>query len=109
MKTATLPSFRVEPALRVSQSEFVSRGLASLENAKHTGKYIGSDVVLGKLWCMLAVAESKRQSRQRCAIRCGSHTRPNVTLIEIGDSTQALVAAARHQLDDIYRSKHYLT
>ena len=87
MKTSTLPSIRVEPALRATvealladgetlsefveksvrqavlrranQSEFVSRGLLSLERARHTGKYVESDIVLEKLSRKLAAAKSK--------------------------------------------------
>ena len=74
MKTAILPSVRVEPALRASveslleagetlsgfvenavrqtvmrrqnQAEFVARGLVSLENARRTGEYVDADEVV---------------------------------------------------------------
>lgn len=39
MKTATLPSLRVEP-------EFVASGLASLEEAEGTGVYYTTDDIL---------------------------------------------------------------
>jgi predicted transcriptional regulator len=87
MKTATIPSIRVEPELREqvenvlvegetlsqfvensvresvqrrrTQSEFVARGLASLANAKATGIYVDVGVTLGKLDAMLATAKAK--------------------------------------------------
>jgi predicted transcriptional regulator len=86
MKTATFPSLRVEPELREAveqcleegetvssfveqsirhnierrrhQSEFIARGLASRDDAKRTGVYFGSDVVLGRLEKMLSDAKS---------------------------------------------------
>lgn len=90
MKTAILPSVRVDPALRASveslleagetlsgfvehavrqtvmrrqnQAEFVARGLMSLENAKRTGEYVDSDDVVGKLAQKLAAAKLKLQA-----------------------------------------------
>jgi predicted transcriptional regulator len=90
MKTAILPSVRVDPALRASveslleagetlsgfvenavrqtvmrrqnQAEFVARGLMSLENAKRTGEYVDSDDVVKKLAQKLAAAKSKLQA-----------------------------------------------
>ena len=92
MKTAILPSVRVEPELRLSvesmlgagetlsgfvenavrqtvqrrqnQAEFVARGLMSLENAKRTGEYVDADDVLKKLTQKLAVAKLKLQAPQ---------------------------------------------
>ena len=89
MKTATIPSLRVEPALRdaaesvlrqgetlssfVEQSlkanitrrrvhqEFIARGLASREEARRTGEYIDAEVVVQELDVMLATA--KRRTR----------------------------------------------
>lgn len=77
MKTATLPSLRVEPELRDAaesvleagetlssfiegavretverrrtRAEFIARGLASREEAKRTGVYIPADAVLADL------------------------------------------------------------
>lgn len=82
MKSATIPSLRVDPELRleaesvlqegetlssfVEQSlkanierrklhkEFVSKGLASRENARTTGAYFSAESVLGELDAMLA-------------------------------------------------------
>ncbi|MCL6706336.1 prevent-host-death protein [Pseudomonas sp. R2.Fl] len=81
MKTATLPSLRVDPELRAaaesvleegeslsafveasvraqvhrrkSQAEFIARGLASLAEAERTGVYYTSEQVLGELKGML--------------------------------------------------------
>ena len=92
MKTAILPSVRVDPALRVSvesllkagetlsgfveyavrqtviqrqnQAEFVARGLMSLENAKRTGEYVDVENVLDKLGQKLAAAKSKLLASQ---------------------------------------------
>ena len=96
MKTATLPSIRIEPALRTSvesllqggetlsgcvesavrqtvmqrqnQAEFVARGLLSLENAKRTGEYMDVEPVLEKLAQKLAAAKAKMLARQQYAI-----------------------------------------
>ena len=87
MKTAILPSVRVEPALRASveslleagetlsgfvenavrqtvtrrqnQAEFVARGLMSLENAKRTGEYVDAGDVVEKLAQKIAAAKAK--------------------------------------------------
>jgi len=87
MKTATIPSLRVDPELRraaesvlqdgetlsgfVAQSlrnnierrrfqqEFVARGLASREQARLTGEYLSAGEVLCELEDMLAQAEAK--------------------------------------------------
>ncbi|MCK8780536.1 prevent-host-death protein [Rhizobium sp. NTR19] len=81
MKTATIPSLRVDPELRAaaesvlkegetlsafvesslrqqvhvrkSQAEFIARGLASREEAKRTGEYYSAELVLGELKAML--------------------------------------------------------
>lgn len=86
MKTATIPSLKVDPELRlaaeeslqegetlsgfVEQSireaverrrnrrEFIARGLASRENAQASGVYISSDSVMAKLEDMLAAAKA---------------------------------------------------
>lgn len=77
MKTATIPSVRVEPELRSEvesllgegetlsefveasvrasvqrrriQAEFIARGLRSLDEARDTGEYVDADVVVGQL------------------------------------------------------------
>jgi predicted transcriptional regulator len=89
MKTAILPSIRVDPALRASveslleagetlsgfvenavrqtvlrrqnQVEFIARGLMSLENAKRTGEYVDADAVVENLARKLAAAKAKLQ------------------------------------------------
>src|SRR5690606_34136088 len=81
MKTATIPSLRVDPELRAaaesvlkegetlsafvesslrqqvhvrkSQAEFIASGLASREEAKRTGEYYSAELVLGELKAML--------------------------------------------------------
>ncbi|MDD5175631.1 MAG: prevent-host-death protein [Sterolibacterium sp.] len=86
MKTATIPSLRVDPKLRLSaesvlqegeslssfveqairitiehrqaQREFIARGLASRDNAQHTGVYIAADAVVNRLEVMLNNAKS---------------------------------------------------
>lgn len=88
MKTANLPSVRVEPELRAeleslleagetlsgfveaavrasvhrrrAQAEFVARGLRSLDEARRTGKYVDADVVVGKLQRKLEAARARR-------------------------------------------------
>ena len=88
MKTATLPSLRVEPELRAAaekvlkdgeslssfvetsiresiarrqlQAEFLARGLASRDRARETARYIDADDVLGRLDTMLAAARAGR-------------------------------------------------
>ena len=93
MKTATLPSLRVEPELRESaesvlregetlsgfietslreaiqrrriRSEFIARGLASGEAARRTGAYIDAEVVHGELARNLAQARTTLQKKAR--------------------------------------------
>lgn len=88
MKTATIPSLRVAPELRAAaenilqegetlssfvedairssierrhvQSEFISRGLASRDEAKRSGEYLSSDSVLKDLDRMLTATEKKK-------------------------------------------------
>lgn len=88
MKSATLPAVRVDPELReqvegvlaegetlsefveaavrdgvhrrVAQAEFVRRGLASLEAARTSGRYITADTALQTLENRLAAARVKR-------------------------------------------------
>ena len=86
MKSATIPSLRVDPALRraaenvlkdgeslsgfmeqalrssiarrQTQQAFLARGLASREDAQHTGEYVPADDVLRELDAMLGHAEN---------------------------------------------------
>lgn len=90
MKTATLPSLRVEPKLRKAaesvlregeslssfmeqslrdevnrrrmQAEFIARGLAAREEAKRTGVYYTVDEVMGSLRSILKDAKAKKHS-----------------------------------------------
>jgi hypothetical protein len=87
MKTATIPSLRVDAALRQAaedvlqegeslssfvehsvraqierrrtQEEFIARGLASRDKARRTGRYISSDEVVKTLASRLAAAKAK--------------------------------------------------
>ena len=87
MKTATIPSLRVDPELRLAaesvllkgetlssfieqslraniehrhwQAEFVARGLASRDEARKTGEYFAAEEVLQELDDMLSRTESK--------------------------------------------------
>lgn len=91
MKTATLPSIRVEPEFRSAvesllgehetltefvenavretanrrraQTEFLARGIQSLEDAKRTDNYVDADLVLEKLRQRLGAAKAQIQSR----------------------------------------------
>ncbi len=91
MKSASIPSLRVEPALRQAaegvlrdgetlssfveqsvrdqvarrqmQREFIARGLASREDARRTGLYFGADAVHAQLQDMLAKAEATKDGR----------------------------------------------
>ena len=84
MKTATLPPIRVEPVFRgelegvllqgetisgfvesavrasvqkrVDQAEFVQRGIASIQEAKHAGNSVAAELVIAKLEAKLAAA-----------------------------------------------------
>jgi predicted transcriptional regulator len=90
MKTASIPSLRVAPALRqaaeevlgegeslsnfveqsiresierrLAQREFIARGLASRDKAKQSGKYVSSDTVVGRLEKMLAQAKASSKT-----------------------------------------------
>lgn len=90
MKTATIPSLRVEPELRAAaesvlkegetlsafvedsvrkqisyrktQAEFIARGLASLAEAERTGVYYTSEEVLAELKGML---DAKRAEKRK--------------------------------------------
>ena len=91
MKSASIPSLRVEPELRKAaesvlrdgeslssfveqslrahvtrrqlQNEFVARGLASLDEARRTGEYVDADVVHAELHDMLVKAETAKGKR----------------------------------------------
>jgi hypothetical protein len=87
MKTSTIPAVRVEPELREQvervlqdgetlssfveacvrdtvrrrneQAEFLARGIASLEAAKRSGRYVSATVVMAKLQARLDIAKTK--------------------------------------------------
>ncbi|SMC96355.1 YlcI/YnfO family protein [Rhizobium sp. RU36D] len=89
MKSATIPSLRVDPALRAdaesvlkegetlsafvenslraqihyrkTQAEFIARGLASLAEAERTGVYYTTEEVLGRLKAKLDAAKAARE------------------------------------------------
>lgn len=89
MKSATIPSVRVEPALRAAveellsegetvsefveasvraavlrrrnQAEFVARGVRSLENARSTGHYVDADSVVQRLQNKLDAARARQR------------------------------------------------
>ncbi|WP_105439153.1 YlcI/YnfO family protein [Neorhizobium sp. T25_13] len=91
MKTATIPSLRVDPELRAAaesvlkegetlsafvenslraqinyrqtQAEFIARGLASLAEAERTGVYYSSEEVLGELKSMLDAKRAEKRSK----------------------------------------------
>lgn len=93
MKTATIPSVRVDPAFRSEveqvlgkneslsefvesavrafvgqrrhQAEFLARGRRSLADAKKTGAYVDADVVMDRLKAKLAAAKAKVQAASR--------------------------------------------
>ena len=97
MKTANIPSLRVEPRLRsaaedlleegetlsafvaqsireaierrTAQREFVARGLVSRDIAKQTGKYVSSEKVLGRLDRMLTHAKVKTKAKAKTTPR----------------------------------------
>jgi predicted transcriptional regulator len=87
MKSSTIPSVRVEPELRdqlervlqdgeslsafveasvrdtvhrrLAQAEFVARGLASIESAKRSGRFVSTTAVLSKLQTRLDKARAR--------------------------------------------------
>ncbi len=87
MKTSTIPSVRVEPELRdqlervlqdgeslsafveasvrdtvqrrLAQAEFIARGLASIESAKRSGRYVKAAAVVNKLQARLDKARAQ--------------------------------------------------
>ena len=90
MKTATIPSLRVDPELRRAaeqvlhkdetlssfveqslranierrqlQTEFIKRGLASRDEARRTGEYFAAETVMLELDEMLAKAEAGKKA-----------------------------------------------
>lgn len=93
MKTATIPSVRVEPEFRTAveavlvegetlsefveasvragverrrvQGEFIARGLRSRDEARRTGEYVDADVVLEGLQRKLDAARSQIAKKRR--------------------------------------------
>ena len=93
MKTATIPSIRVEPDFRAEveavladgetlsefveasvratverrrvQAEFVARGLRSRDEARRTGKYVDADVVMDAMQRKLDTAHTKLSKTRR--------------------------------------------
>lgn len=93
MKTATIPSVRVEPEFRAEvesvlakgetlsefveasvrasvehrrvQSEFIARGLRSRNEARRTGDYVDADAVLGKLQRRLDTARKQLAQKRK--------------------------------------------
>jgi hypothetical protein len=53
-------SIRESSERRRHQREFIVRGLASREEARHTVAYVGADAVLGRLERMLAEAKARK-------------------------------------------------
>ena len=95
MKTATIPSIRVEPDLReqleqvlhegeslsafvetsvresvqrrVNQAEFLQRGIASLEAARRSGNLVSADAVVRRLEVRLAAARAGKRRKASSA------------------------------------------
>jgi hypothetical protein len=93
MKTATIPSVRVEPELRAevesllsegetlsqfveasvrvtvlrrrNQAEFIARGLRSLDDARRTGDYVEADALVQKLQRTLNDARKRKPASSR--------------------------------------------
>ena len=93
MKTATIPSVRVEPELRAevesllsegetvsqfveasvrasvlrrrNQAEFIARGMRSLEDARRTGHYVDADAVVEGLQRKLDAARAPKPAKRR--------------------------------------------
>ncbi len=93
MKTASIPSVRVEPELRVEvesllgegetlsefvetsvreavqrrrdQSAFIARGLRALDDARRTGDYVDADAVVQKLQRKLDAARARKPVARR--------------------------------------------
>ncbi len=90
MKTATIPSLRVDPELRRAaeellsegetlsgfveqslregiqrrrlQSEFIARGLRARDNAMQTGHYVSSEAMVNRLETLLSKAKTAKRS-----------------------------------------------
>jgi Arc/MetJ-type ribon-helix-helix transcriptional regulator len=93
MKTATIPSVRVDPEFRAEveamlgegetlsefveasvratvqrrrvQAEFIARGLRSRDEARQTGEYVDADVVIAQLQRKLDAARSRMQKTKK--------------------------------------------
>jgi hypothetical protein len=93
MKTATIPSVRVDPEFRAEvesllgegetlsefveasvrasvqrrrvQAEFIARGLRSRDEARRTGDYVDADVVIGQLKRKLDAARSRVEKTKK--------------------------------------------
>ena len=93
MKTASIPSVRVEPELRAeiesllsdgetvsefveasvratvlrrrNQAEFIARGLRSLDDARRTDDYVDADVVVQNLQRKLGAARTRKPTTPR--------------------------------------------
>jgi len=93
MKTATIPSVRVDPAFRAevesvlaegetlsqfveaslraglerrrAQAEFVARGLRSRDEARRSGEYVDARTVVGKLQRKLEAAHQQLAKKRR--------------------------------------------
>ena len=93
MKTATIPSVRVEPELRAevesllsegetvsefveasvratvlrrrNQAEFIARGLRSLDDARSTNDYVDADVIVQTLQRKLDLARKRKPATPR--------------------------------------------
>lgn len=91
MKTATIPSLRVDPELRRAaeelladgetlssfveqslregierrrlQGEFIARGLQARDNAQQTGRYVSADAVINRLETMLSKAKAAKKAQ----------------------------------------------
>jgi hypothetical protein len=91
MKTATIPSLRVDPELRRAaeallrdgeslsgfveqslregierrrlQGEFIARGLQARDNAQQTGRYVSADAVINRLESMLSNAKAAKKAQ----------------------------------------------
>jgi Arc/MetJ-type ribon-helix-helix transcriptional regulator len=90
MKTASIPSVRVEPELRAeveallgdgetvsefveasvraavqrrrNQAEFMARGVRALDDARRTGEYVDADVLVQRLQGKLDVVQTRRRT-----------------------------------------------
>ena len=65
-KPAPFPAIRVEPELH-DAAAFIRRGLASRDEARHSGRYVSAAAVLRKLEAKLKKAQSANPRRTRRA------------------------------------------